>query len=233
MLKLKLQYFGHLMRSVDSLEKPWWWEGLGAGGEGDDRGWDGWMASSTWWAWVWVNSKHCRGGLLFRFACSVALWGGRSAADKSLWPVCGALAVFRPHWVCPTLGLPPHWVCSRSRHVCYTAQAPSCSIGSGPWVACGSSFQVLHKSADSVGPAFCAFPSRAAQAARSLTSALSPAAVHLPLRSPSLSFCPSRLGAPCVCFGELVSSCDPPGGCRPSRISGSLWLETWSLFAVW
>ena len=29
---------------------------LGAGGEGDDRGWDGWMASLTWWTWVWVNS---------------------------------------------------------------------------------------------------------------------------------------------------------------------------------
>ena len=32
------------------------WEGLGAGGEGDDRGWDGWMASRTRWTWVWVNS---------------------------------------------------------------------------------------------------------------------------------------------------------------------------------
>ena len=31
-------------------------EGLGAGGEGDDRGWDGWMASLTQWTWVWVNS---------------------------------------------------------------------------------------------------------------------------------------------------------------------------------
>ena len=38
MLKLKLQYFGHLMRRVDSLEKTLCWEGLGAGGEGDDRG---------------------------------------------------------------------------------------------------------------------------------------------------------------------------------------------------
>ena len=56
MLKLKLQYFGHLMRSVDSLEKTLTLEGLGAGGEGDDRGWDGWMASLTPWAWVWVNS---------------------------------------------------------------------------------------------------------------------------------------------------------------------------------
>ena len=31
------------------------WKGLGAGGEGDDRGWDGWMASLTRWTWVWVN----------------------------------------------------------------------------------------------------------------------------------------------------------------------------------
>ena len=55
-LKLKLQYFGHLMWRVDSLEKPWCWEGLGAGGIGDDRRWDGWMASPTWWAWVCVDS---------------------------------------------------------------------------------------------------------------------------------------------------------------------------------
>ena len=56
MLKLKLQYFGHLMQRVDSLENLWCWQGLGTGGEGDDRGWDGWMASLTRWMWVWVNS---------------------------------------------------------------------------------------------------------------------------------------------------------------------------------
>ena len=38
MLKLKLQYFGHLMKRVDSLENLGCWEGLGAGGEGDDQG---------------------------------------------------------------------------------------------------------------------------------------------------------------------------------------------------
>ena len=38
-------------------KRLWWWEGLGAGGEGDDRGWDGWMASPTRWTWVWVNSR--------------------------------------------------------------------------------------------------------------------------------------------------------------------------------
>ena len=37
-------------------KRPWCWEGLGAGGEGDDRAWDGWMASPTRWTWVWVNS---------------------------------------------------------------------------------------------------------------------------------------------------------------------------------
>ena len=57
MLKLKLQYFGHLMRRADSLKRPWCWEGLGAAGGGDDRGWDGWMASLTRWTWVWVNSR--------------------------------------------------------------------------------------------------------------------------------------------------------------------------------
>ena len=38
-------------------KRLWCWEGLGAGGEGDNRGWDGWMASLTWWTWVWVNSR--------------------------------------------------------------------------------------------------------------------------------------------------------------------------------
>jgi len=37
-------------------KRLWCWEGLGARGEGDDRGWDGWMASLTQWTWVWVNS---------------------------------------------------------------------------------------------------------------------------------------------------------------------------------
>ena len=37
-------------------KRPWCWERLKVGGEGDDRGWDGWMVSPTWWTWVWVNS---------------------------------------------------------------------------------------------------------------------------------------------------------------------------------
>ena len=38
------------------LKRPWHWERLRAGGEGDDRGWDGWMASPSQWTWVWVDS---------------------------------------------------------------------------------------------------------------------------------------------------------------------------------
>ena len=38
------------------LKRPWCWERLKVGGEGDDRGWDAWMASLTWWTWVWVSS---------------------------------------------------------------------------------------------------------------------------------------------------------------------------------
>ena len=56
MLKLKLQYFGHLMEELPHWKRLWCCEGLGAGGEGDDRGWEGWMASPTRWTWVWVNS---------------------------------------------------------------------------------------------------------------------------------------------------------------------------------
>ena len=50
MLNLKLQYFGHLMRRADSLEKTLMLGGLGAGGEGDNRGQGDWMASPTRWA---------------------------------------------------------------------------------------------------------------------------------------------------------------------------------------
>ena len=43
-------------KELTHLKRPWCWERLRAGGEGDDRGWDGWMASPTQWTWVWVDS---------------------------------------------------------------------------------------------------------------------------------------------------------------------------------
>ena len=56
MLKLKLQYFGHLMWKTDSLEKTLMLEKIEGRRRSGDRGWDGWMASTTQWTWVWVNS---------------------------------------------------------------------------------------------------------------------------------------------------------------------------------
>ena len=57
MLKLKLQYFGHLMWKTYSLGNSLMLEKINARGvEGDNRGWDGWMASLMRWTWVWVNS---------------------------------------------------------------------------------------------------------------------------------------------------------------------------------
>ena len=52
-------------------KRLWCWEGLGARGEGDDRGWDGWMASLTRWTWVWVNSRSW-------------WWTGRSGVLRSM-----------------------------------------------------------------------------------------------------------------------------------------------------
>ena len=107
---------------------------------------------------------------MFRFAGSVLPRGGRALQAD--------LAVCAEH--SPSSG---HTGFAPRRGVCafpvYTAQAPGCSVWSGPCVVCGSSFPVFHKSAESVGPAFCAFPTGAAQAAGSLPGALSLGAARL------------------------------------------------------
>ena len=56
MLKLKLQYFGYLMWRTDSLEKTLMLGKIEGRRRRVHRGWDGWMASPTQWAWVWMNS---------------------------------------------------------------------------------------------------------------------------------------------------------------------------------
>ena len=72
MLKLKLQYFGHQMRRADPFEKILILGKLKAGGEGDNRGWDGWMESPTLWTWVWVISGSW-------------WWTGRPGVLQSMW----------------------------------------------------------------------------------------------------------------------------------------------------
>ena len=58
-------------KELTHWKRPWCWERWKAGGEGDDRGWDGWMASLTRWTWVWVNSGS-------------GWWTGRPAVLQSM-----------------------------------------------------------------------------------------------------------------------------------------------------
>ena len=121
------------------------------------------------------------------------------------------------HRVPATLGLPPLAACVLPRLHCSGSRLLSRERG----LSCvhfpslshsDSGFPVLHKDADSVGPAFCAFPARAAQAATSLTSALSPGAACIVPSTVQPQFWARRSGTPCVC-SELDSSCDLSGGC--------------------
>ena len=70
MLKLRPQYFGHLIGRADWLKRPWCWERLKGGGEGDNRGWDGWMASPTQWTWVWVGDGQGSMACCSTWGCS-------------------------------------------------------------------------------------------------------------------------------------------------------------------
>ena len=86
---LKFQYFGHLIRKADSLEKTLVLGRMKAGGEGDDRGWDGWMASPTQWTWVWVNSGSWwwagEPGVLQSMGCRVGHDWVNNNKDEHTW----------------------------------------------------------------------------------------------------------------------------------------------------
>ena len=95
MLKLKLQYFGHLMWRTDSLERTLMLEKIEAGGEGDDRGWDSCMASLTQWTWVWINSSSWwwtrrPGVLLFMGFSKQEYWSGLPCAPSRDLPDPGS-----------------------------------------------------------------------------------------------------------------------------------------------
>ena len=88
-----------------SLKRLWCWEGLGARGKGDDRGWDGWMASLTWWTWVWVNSGDGDGQSSLALCDS---WGHKKL-DTTEWlnwtelnwkgdTMCLTTSQDLPHW---------------------------------------------------------------------------------------------------------------------------------------
>ena len=153
------------------------------------------------------------------------LWGGRNTANKYHWHV---LTVIQPHWVCP-----------HSQCVCF----PSLHF-SGSRLLCwelseaGPGLHALPRSKQlrlrNLGTPqrcilcwayiLCSSEVRAAQVIRCLESTVT---VTYCLPRPCLSVFwvynqHTFSGVPCVAFGELISGCDPPGGCRPSRIPRSL-----------
>ena len=90
----------------------------------------------------------------------------------------------------------------------------------------GSGSRVVHKGRDSVGPALCALPKseqlRRPGTWRVHTPQMSGASYHLPHPSHSVSWVCSGSAVSCVSSGELISGCNPPGGCQLSRIPGRL-----------
>ena len=121
MLKLKLQYLAIWYEELTHLKRPWCWERLKAGEEGDDKGWNGWMASPTQWPWVWVNSGSWwwtgRPGML-QFMGSQ--WAGHDRATKLNWTEPN----FQKSNKCSFLwSLPIHFkICC---NLALTSQAPS------------------------------------------------------------------------------------------------------------
>ena len=118
-------------------KRPWCWEGLGAGGEGDDRGWDGWMVSPTRWTWVWVNSGSWwwtgRPGML-RFMGSQRV--GHDWVTELNWTELNIiycvwlLSHFSYVWLCPAL-----WTLA--------CQVPLCTPGKNTGVDCYALLQEI------------------------------------------------------------------------------------------
>ena len=162
--------------------------------------------------------------------------GQGGALQKNVTGMCGEHSLSSGHTgFAPVQGgcvCIPHLHCSVSRLL--SREWALCCVDF-PGLSCSDSgFQVFHKSTDLVASAFCAFPSRSSSGSQKLDRCTLPGCrAASPLRSPHLSFHAHRSGVPCVPSGKLISGCNPSGGCRPSRISGSLWLEAGSLFAVW
>ena len=96
-------------------KRLWCWEGLGAGGEGDDRGWDSWMASLTRWTWIWVNSRSwwCTGR-------PDVLWFMGSQIDD--WAT-------ELNWNIQQMGIPDHLTCFL--RILYASQEATVRTGHG------------------------------------------------------------------------------------------------------
>ena len=94
MLKLKLQYFGHLMQRTDSLEKTLMLGKIEGRRRRGWQRWDGWIASPNWWTWVWANSRvgDRQGSLVY---CSP--WGRKESdtSDRLNWTYIQYIEIYK------------------------------------------------------------------------------------------------------------------------------------------
>ena len=92
--------FGHLCEELVYWKRPWWGKSLKAGGEGDDRGWDGWVASLTRSTWVWVSSESWwwtgKSGVLQCKELDTTEWLNWTESNSRLFP--GPI-----YWLCSTV----------------------------------------------------------------------------------------------------------------------------------
>ena len=96
LLKLKNQYFGHLMWGVDKLEKLWCWESWKAKSEGGSRGLDGYTPSPPQWTWIWANSR-----ILWRREDPGMLQSmGSQESDMTLWLRINTIIIVKVYPYC-------------------------------------------------------------------------------------------------------------------------------------
>ena len=112
-------------KELTDWKRPWCWERLKAGGEGDDRGWDGWMASLTQWTWVWVNSRSWWWtGRPSLARCSP--WDPKSRTRLSDWTELNWTKP-RHHWIVL-------FVCFKERRLSWIQQGTRTSANHIKWV---------------------------------------------------------------------------------------------------
>ena len=83
-------------KELTHWKRPWCWERLKAGGERDNRGWDGWMASPTQWTWVWASSRNWE-LVKHREAWHAAVHGVTKSWTRLNWTECILEYVFKVH----------------------------------------------------------------------------------------------------------------------------------------
>jgi len=108
-------------------KRPWCWERLGAGGEGDDRGWDGWMASPTWWTWVWELQELVMDREAWRAAIHGAAKSRTWLSDRTELSITltNTLSLFLSHFTCYSLCLKYLFPRSNSSYTCGWVMASS------------------------------------------------------------------------------------------------------------